>query len=472
MAYFNYRFSLSLFLLFLGQLGIAYSKSFTPCSDQTEHPELAGSQCTKVLVPLDYQNASLGKAEIFVRKIEAKSPKGSIWFLAGGPGESGASYYPKLLELQKTFPHYNLLFPDHRGTGYSTRLCPNQEKKESPGGFQLAGKEWPDCFQYANENQKRTQSFSISNAARDLDLLVKTLSHDTPNYLFGVSYGTQLILRFLQISDVVIQGIVLDSLVPVETSDTFDLSRRSHVTHLAGKTYLASCFLDRHCSQKLGFSSLESLRDHLNKELSIEAYIPGNSLKQMMGFMLDHRELRQMIPDLIESSRKVHQTQPDIVKSILRRSQDIMKPYQAFEQFSYSIPLGTIMSNSENNQRPSIDSIVLKKEDTQHIFTSSLGYQLLTQGFPLYKKDQYFGESPKTKSPILVLHGSLDPKTPYLGALEHINKLQKNGISVGLVTVPRGVHALVSQSDSCVLAKVKEFYQTLKPINTICPYLP
>jgi len=62
--------------------------------------------------------------------------------IAGGPGESGASFYGMVAELRTTFPGLDLIMPDHRGTGFSTRMCPDEEAPGSPEGGALAGAEW------------------------------------------------------------------------------------------------------------------------------------------------------------------------------------------------------------------------------------------------------------------------------------------------------------------------------------------
>ena len=88
---------------------------------------------------------------MFLRKFPAPRPaasRGTVWLVAGGPGESGASLYPMLPTLRRAFPGFDLVIPDHRGTGYSTRLCPQEEAVDSPGGMALAGAEWATFFNH------------------------------------------------------------------------------------------------------------------------------------------------------------------------------------------------------------------------------------------------------------------------------------------------------------------------------------
>jgi hypothetical protein len=107
---------------------------FIPCADADAKPALAGSLCARTTAPLDAQAPSGGRIELFVRLFPATTHAvGQLWLVAGGPGESGASFYPLLARLRAAAPGYDLVIPDHRGTGFSTRLCPAEEAPASPG---------------------------------------------------------------------------------------------------------------------------------------------------------------------------------------------------------------------------------------------------------------------------------------------------------------------------------------------------
>ena len=107
-------------LVLLFTLSGAQAAAFTPCADAATAPALAGSQCKVETVPADPSGAAGAKGEValFVRTFLAVGPRrGSVWLIAGGPGESGASFYGLLPKLRDTFPGFDLVIPDHRGTG-------------------------------------------------------------------------------------------------------------------------------------------------------------------------------------------------------------------------------------------------------------------------------------------------------------------------------------------------------------------
>lgn len=152
------------------------SGAFAPCDDGVSYASLKATECAVIAVPLHHAAPEAGTVELLVRKFPADgTAQGQLWLVAGGPGESGASFYPFIDALRAAAPGFDLLVPDHRGTGFSTRLCPDEEAPASAAGSALAGEEWGTCFGALNEQPDRTKSFTISNAARDFDVLLSRL---------------------------------------------------------------------------------------------------------------------------------------------------------------------------------------------------------------------------------------------------------------------------------------------------------
>ena len=95
-------------------------------------------------MPLRHEAPDGAGIELFVRRVPAADParrRGEVWLIAGGPGEPGVSLHPMLATFRAAFPDHDLVIPDHRGTGRSTRLCPAQESIDSTDGVALAGAE-------------------------------------------------------------------------------------------------------------------------------------------------------------------------------------------------------------------------------------------------------------------------------------------------------------------------------------------
>ena len=435
---------------------------FTPCSD-TAAP---GSLCSGLNVPghYDAQGRAVGDADamhVFVRKFAADVPagkpaRGTLWLVAGGPGESGASFYSLLPTLRRSFPGFEFLIPDHRGTGHSSRLCKVEESEQSPGGRALAGAEWASCFKGINLMPEYAAQFSITTAARDLKALIEgeRSKNKPPVYVYSVSYGTQLVLRTLQLGPLPVQGVIFDSLVPPQADARWDLSQRSHVVNQVGLQVLARCDADAACHAALGEPAATLYRRVLDKvqaDPALLAKVPGKNLKNFLGGMLDVPAARARIPSLL---RDLDQGKDGELAAVRATLTDAAASLGSYPQSPLSIPLVSIISNSENNLQPSLrpdwTAADLDREEADLLLTSPLPRILLGGGLPTYPRDAYFGALPAKVPPTLVLQGTLDPKTPYAGAQAQVQALtQGKAGKVALATVHNAPHFILWTAPAC-----------------------
>jgi len=413
--------SLVVTLLFITGVNAQFSK----CTDQEDFQEFKSSLCTTIQTPLNYQSNKDQTIDIFVRKFPSlKERQGSIWLIAGGPGESGASLYPLINQFSKIFPHLDIFVPDHRGTGQSSKICPVEEGLNSPNGIALVNDEWGSCFGQMYSNQSYVQAFSITNAASDLSILINDLSGEGKRYIYGVSYGTQLVLRLLLLNSVKLDGIILDSLVPLQDDTDYDLSQRSFVTESIGRSVLDFYSkLESKNSVPL-ISQLQDIIERSHKDVNFAKNLPKQDLSIIFGMMLDIPEVRNKIPKIIKGLSNENFT------PLNNAIADITEFYTSYgskyKTSPSSIPLTQVITASENNLKPEIKKSQVTIESKDLLFTSPLPNLIAENSMPIYQRDVYFGKTPKKMPPTLIIHGTLDPKTHHSGALRHFKKLSKN----------------------------------------------
>lgn len=417
----------------------AIAGDFTPCRDAATHNSMSGAQCATIIAPLDHASPGTATIELFVRKFPAAGdPQGQLWLVAGGPGESGASFYPFIETLRAAAPGFDLIIPDHRGTGFSTRLCPDEESPQSDGGAALANQEWGSCFGALNAQAERTRSFTISNAAHDLRLLMTKLDRPGRRYLYGVSYGTQLVLRALTLGSAEhIDGVILDSLVPLDSNATLDLSQRSAVTDAVGREVLRGCDTKPECRAYFPGGAEAAVRKVLARS-DIEQMV-GPRPKFQLAAMLDFPETRAMLPNVIAG---LQAGDPAWFQYALARLTSIASGLGDYAQGGSSIPLVNLISRSENNARPDLTAETVEREAQTYLFASPLPSLLLAGGIPTYKRDASFGVLPKAIPPTIVLHGTLDPKTAFVGAQEHVAALAGAG-TISLIPIKDAPHFIL-----------------------------
>jgi pimeloyl-ACP methyl ester carboxylesterase len=426
---------------------------FAECDDAGSHASLMMTECAIIEVPLDHAAAASGTIELFVRKFPATgAAQGQLWLIAGGPGESGASFYPFIETLRAAAPGFDLLIPDHRGTGFSTRLCPDEEAPASEAGSALAGEEWGTCFGFLNAQADRTRAFTITNAARDLDVAMARLGAGDRIYLYGVSYGTQLVLRLLALgSRAGIDGVILDSLVPLETDRQFDLSHRSAVTDMVGRAVLRECDARPECRRYFPEGAEQSLRQLLQRE-NIGQLAEGN-LQYQLAALLDFPDTRAMLPNVIAG---LQANDPAWLKHAIHRLGMIGSELMPYPQSASSIPLVSLISRSENNARPELTAEIIESEAKSYLFASPVPSLLLAGGVPTYQRDANFGVVPAAIPPSIVLHGTLDPKTPLYGAEAHIAGLEAAG-DIKLIAIDRAPHFILMTAPDEFIRIVESF---------------
>ncbi|MXP08757.1 alpha/beta hydrolase [Pseudoblastomonas halimionae] len=431
------------------------SETFAPCADAGTHASLAGTQCARIEAPLDHDAAGGETIELFVRRFPAEgAAKGELWLVAGGPGESGASFYPFIDTLRGGAPGYDLVIPDHRGTGFSTRLCPIEESPESAGGTAIEGAEWGTCFRALNAVPDRTRAFSITNAAHDLTMLMDRLDDGRPRYLYGVSYGTQLVLRTLAVAGKdVADGVILDSLVPPEATEEFDLSRRSAVVDMVGRQVLAECDALADCSRYFAGPAADTLSQVLADPDLAEPL--GPKPKYTLGAFLDLPETRAMLPYVIAGLKAGDARWLEHAEARLAELSGIFAPYP---QAASSIPLVSVISRSENNPRPELTAETIAEEEAGLLFASPLPSLLLMGGIPAYEKDDLFAAPPKALPPTLVMHGTLDPKTTLAGAKQHVAMFEAAG-DVELIEIDRAPHFILMVAPDEFAARLNSFIE-------------
>ena len=442
--------------------------AFERCEDAGAFAEISDSLCARIAAPLHPDMPNAGSLDLFVRKFPAQADRvGEIWMLAGGPGETGQSYFTEIEGFRAAFPGYDVFIPDHRGTGQSSRLCAG-EMPGSPAGTALAGEEFGPCFGEIWQNAERTTAFSMTNAAHDLDYLMDELGGEGRRYVYGVSYGTGLAMRFTQLRTVSVDAVVLDSLVPALDDAEHDLSHRSHTYDAVGRAVIARCAADPVCDARFE-GGVDAALNQLIAEIDagerpdLAEYVPGGNLKHALGMMLDTPQSRALIPDALKLAIETPETLPAFFETEVMPAFDLFAAVQAYRDTAFSITLAGLIGESETNRRPEMTAEDVAQEEAGLGFTSSLTtVQTFTQ-MPLYERDAYYDAPYENLPPILVLQGDLDPKTPLAGAERHVADMREAGGDVEFVVVEDAPHAVWFFAQTCVQQSLDAFFNDQSP---------
>jgi len=424
-------------------------------------------ECAYVLVPLNWNNPQGSKIKYFIRRFKA-SPgikKGLLWIQNGGPGASGLWFLGGT--LQKIWIMMNgtmdIILPDHRGTGWSTSLdCPQYDQLGDPKDPQ-----WKDCFAHVERNQgELRRAITVTQAVQDIHYVVDLLHEPgMKKYLYGVSYGTYVMNRYLQLYPNHPDAVVFDSTCPPKLCrfiDYFDYEGDK-----TGKQLLMECKKDAFCNARMPdpLGTLENVFAKIRSRAPCvqHKYLSTSSFGRiLMRFIRGDKE-RAIIPALLYRINRCNSQDANVIKhffNIMFGIGDIkQQPFRDFNMLTLA-NIGSSELHTARNPPPTREEMERIEEEKYHFrASSSIFMRALLDVWKNYTTDQYWDEYYKTQVPYLLMQGMLDPQTPYWFGPEHYRNAKYNEYQ-NFVGIPTCSHAAVRWD--CGLELMKQFLENPK----------
>ncbi|MFN8121007.1 MAG: alpha/beta fold hydrolase [Thermoleophilia bacterium] len=182
-------------------------------------PGLAGFRCGTLTVPVDRADAAQGTQALAVRVLPSRGTyRGTIVFLAGGPGQSAIQPGGELeQQLRAAAPAgYEVVAFDQRGTGANALRCSSLDAVTDEASAIAAAVQ--AC---AAEIGPRRVHFTTADSVADMEDLRTALGRAQITPL-GVSYGTLVATWYARLHPASTAGIILDSVVGLQGNTTFD----------------------------------------------------------------------------------------------------------------------------------------------------------------------------------------------------------------------------------------------------------
>jgi pimeloyl-ACP methyl ester carboxylesterase len=200
----------ALALLLLGAPHAGAALGTTPCSAD-------GFLCDTLAVPLDRTGAVAGQVRLAVaRRPAAGVPtREAVVALAGGPGQAATPFATSFASALAPFlGARDLVVFDQRGTGASDPL--------SCSGFGAAGPTLSGQVRAcALELGPARDAYRTVDSAEDLEALRIAGGYERL-VLYGVSYGTKVVLTYAARHPQRVAALVLDSVVPADGPDVWN----------------------------------------------------------------------------------------------------------------------------------------------------------------------------------------------------------------------------------------------------------
>ena len=432
-------------------LGAAVACSDTPLPYQGDTawgpcPTGFRDECRSLELPLDYALPQGTKVPVFISRAPSFTPShADLWLLQGGPGDSADVFATNIDELRKDVPGVDVYTMEQRGVGQSARLgCPVQESPSSDQGTNISEAELPACLAAVQAQwPDGLEHFRLTPTANDLAQVIdrtRTPGHQV--FVYGVSYGTAVAIRYMQLRPNDATGIILDSIAPSGIADFSQFSGQSDpVLHALADL----CAADPGCVAHLGADPWTELSKVTNEVGSAcpQANFTGPSLSGAVAGMLQSAQLR--VPAMALLHRAARCNAGDIAA---------IRAYQQFAAAEASPPspryspilyYNIVFNDLWGSPAPSLQTLQDRCNALSICDQGSLALGEIRTMWPLSGVDPLSAQAPiATGSAVLMLNGTLDPQTPLANAVAFNDRLQSPHKT--FVEVPFSAHATIEQA--------------------------
>jgi pimeloyl-ACP methyl ester carboxylesterase len=367
------------------------------CSDT------ATAECGMAELPLFYDDSEDDrKISIAVRRMPAVNEStAQLWLLAGGPGQSGIVSFAANMELireqVRELDNFDLYTLDHRGVGDSYFLgCPDLQDR-------------PACLAHIDAYYgDRLQGITTTASARDVGELIRATSQDDQQvFVLGVSYGTYLAQRYVQLFPTQADGIILDSIVPVDA----DASTWNAAYNAASKKFFDACAKDQVCVTKLGkdpWEFLGELERKLDNGHCPDININSDILKIGVSAAIRSNVLREVIAPAIYRIDRCNDNDINVLNN------NFLPSLQAVEQRPVSdsllLNIHVLLSEMWNYDNIPSASELTAAYDAAYVGTpATIDLGGLYDIWPRYQRDEYDDQLMNYTGPLLMLQGGFDP---------------------------------------------------------------
>lgn len=243
--------------------------------------ELSSLSCATLTVPLDHRANDPEKTLdiTFALSFAAVESRGILFFYVGGPGGSGlasaenylSSFDPELVD------YIDIVFVDQRGTGPDHGLaCPVAQARFDAAPVSLAEPEAVlavarDYAKDCTAEIGRTDLMPVVNsdqAIRDFELFRQKIGSPKV-WMYGESYGTQVVQAYATLYPQAVRGVILDGVVDLNLdARAFYASYTTAAESILTRTF-AACAEIAACATDMG-GDAGQVYDDLAKRLAKE----------------------------------------------------------------------------------------------------------------------------------------------------------------------------------------------------------
>lgn len=198
---------------------LSEQQCYQAASDVLFLPLVKGQECGVLAVrenPADNNSRDISLNILRLPAISASPHPDPLFILVGGPGQAAVALAGELNFFNDVRKHRDLIFIDQRGTGKSGAFACHQNSESLPHhetSESLQQKVLAELRACAEKHAAHMPFYTTPFAVADLDAVRRALGYERIN-LWGVSYGTRVILEYLRRYPEQVRTAVLDGVAP------------------------------------------------------------------------------------------------------------------------------------------------------------------------------------------------------------------------------------------------------------------
>jgi pimeloyl-ACP methyl ester carboxylesterase len=367
------------------------------------------SECATLSVPLEHAAPDGETIDLFVAHRPAVTPGGpALWLLEGGPGGSGADLVDVIELLAKRNPSFDIYTLDHRGVGHSTALeCAAEESALADDDSAATAAAWDACIMHL-ESTHRLRGFNVTEAAHDLSHAIRATRHEAQDVVvYGVSYGTYWLNRYLQLYPDEPNAAIMDSTLVPELMIGPNADQQAD---RIAKECFDTCGKDPFCASKLGpdpWTTLGRVYDGLRHGHCPALGLTPKTLRGTMGALFDDRDTHVLLLAMLHRVDRC--TDADV--AAVGRFYDRIFEKPLYNGYSSELEHHVLLSEF---WPPTSATVAELRDATEHVYIGGdygpLGAKLFPK-WPRYVTDDLAHRWHASPRPVLLLAGTLDVRT-------------------------------------------------------------
>lgn len=436
--------------LALGLAALALSQTpatvdWQPCALDPDDTVMR-AECATVQMPLSHDAPDERTTPVRVMRLlsEQTGARRQLWFLDGGPGDSGLASLTRVVALLEDsgVDFYTL---DHRGVGNSALLeCPDEQAADSAEGREITALEWPACIAYLRTRRTDLDWLTTTESAHDLGALIDATSepHDQV-ILFGASYGTYWANTYLRSHREQVDGVILDGVVPADwTFAEFDADLL-----LTAERLMARCAEFDACAAHLGpdpVATARTLPQKFDEGHCADLGIDSSTVRLLLGNMLmGGEEIWPYIPPMIHRLDQCRLRDMIAIGTLFERLFESGAAGQEPESHSPVLQRHVALSEMWPDPPPSAEQLEAAAAGPMTTAVS-IHFAATYEAWPRYPRSAGHGQTADYDGPMLMLHGELDPTLPpeRLGPL----RARFSADNQTFALIPDAGHVVISDS--------------------------